>query len=145
MATGNDTSGPSPDQLLTIGEVARRAGRRASSIRYYESIGVLPEAQRIAGQRRYGPDMVRQLAVIDAAQRAGLSLEQIRDLLTAGRTGTPVGDRLRALAERRLREVEALIEQAETSRHWLQAASRCQCLTLDDCPLMDPHVPWECS
>ncbi len=145
MAAGNDTSGPSPDQRLSIGEVAQRAGRRASSIRYYESIGVLPQPERIAGQRRYGPDVLRQLAVIDAAQRGGLSLEQIRDLFTASRTGTPVGDQLRALAERQLPELDALIARAETSRHWLRAASTCQCLTLDDCPLVAPDVPWHCS
>lgn len=107
-----------------------------SSIRYYESIGLLPEPQRIAGQRHYGPEILRLLSVIDVAQRAGLSLEEIRDLITASRAGTPVGDRMRALAEDKLPEVNALIERAQTTRHWLRAASTCQCLTLDECALL---------
>ena len=147
MAESSQTPDPSADHLLrlSIGEVARHAGRRASSIRYYESIGLLPEPERIGGQRRYGAEVLRLLAVIDAAQRAGLSLEEIRDLLTASRTGTPVGDQLRALAERKLPQVDALIENAQTIRQWLKAASTCECLTLDDCPLLNTNVPSECS
>lgn len=71
------------DDLLSIGDLARRAGRRASSIRYYEEIGLLPEPPRRGGQRRYGQDTVRRLAVIQAAQRAGLTLSQIKSLLDA--------------------------------------------------------------
>ena len=40
---------------ITIGEVARRTGLRASAIRYYEKIGLLPKTQRISGRRRYEP------------------------------------------------------------------------------------------
>ena len=129
---------------MSIGQLAGQAGRRPSSIRYYESIGLLPAPERIAGQRRYGPDALRVLAVIDASQRAGLSLEEIRELLDASRSGAPVGDRLRSLAERKLPEVDALIDQARATRHWLEAASTCTCLTLDDCPLLTPGARPEC-
>lgn len=120
---------------MRIGEVARRAGVRTSLIRYYESVGVLPEPDREGGQRRYGTEVLRLLGVIDAAQRAGLSLAEIRDLLGASQSGAPVGDQLRALARRKLPEVAALIAHAEAVRRWLQAAATCECLTLDDCPL----------
>ncbi len=144
--TDDDISGPLPGgPRLTIGEVAERAGRRRSSIRYYESIGLLPEPERVSGQRRYGPEVLRTLAVIDAAQRAGLSLEEVRDVLMAGSTGTPVGDRLRALAERKLPEVEAVIDHAEAVRRWLHAAGTCQCLTLEECPLLDADAPPACA
>ena len=89
-----------PDQLLTIGELARRAGRRASSIRYYEQIGLLPEPGRVGGQRRYRPDSVRTLAVIDTAQRAGLSLDEIRALLGAARGSGGAVEELRLIAAR---------------------------------------------
>jgi hypothetical protein len=46
---------------LTIGEVARQAGNRASRIRYYESVGVLPVPERVSGMRRNSPDAVRSL------------------------------------------------------------------------------------
>ncbi len=52
-----------------------------SRIRYYEARGVLPNPERTAGQRRYSEDVFRRLAIIDAAQRVGFTLEEIRDLL----------------------------------------------------------------
>jgi len=101
---------------MSIGEVAQRADLRTSSIRYYESIGVLPEPERLAGQRRYGPEVLRLLATVRAAQRAGLSLAEIRELLNASRTSTPISEHLRALAIRKLPEVDALIEHSHTTR-----------------------------
>ena len=72
--------------LSTIGAVAARAGGRPSSIRYYaEQIGLLPPATRVNGRRVYGPDTVRALAVIETGQRAGLTLDEIRALLSLAR------------------------------------------------------------
>ncbi len=139
---GGTTGGPAG---MRIGEVARRAGVRSSSIRYYESIGLLPEPEREGPQRRYGPEVLRLLAVIDAAQRAGLSLSEIRELLSASQSGRPVGEQLRALASRKLPEVAALIEHAEAVQRWLRAAATCRCLTLDDCPLLHQTSWAECS
>ena len=56
---------------MRIGEVARRAGVRSSRIRYYESIGLLPEPERVSGQRVYDEGVLKRLAVIDVSQRAG--------------------------------------------------------------------------
>lgn len=137
---------PDPEQpQLRIGEVAERAGTRASSIRYYEMLGVLPEPERVSGQRRYGPEILRLLAVIDAAQRAGLSLAEIGDLLTASSHGMPIGDHLRALARRKLPDVDALIDHARAVRRWLQTATTCECLTLEDCPLLLADSESACS
>jgi MerR family redox-sensitive transcriptional activator SoxR len=125
---------------LKIGDVARAAGVRKSRIRYYEQIGLIPEAPRISGQRRYTPAVLRRLAVIDVAQRAGLSLDEIRELLEIG--SDPVSPALRTLAERRLPEIELLIARAEQVRAWLQTATRCECETIDDCALFDdPALP----
>jgi len=124
-----------PDQLLTIGELARRTGRRASSIRYYEQIGLLPEPGRVGGQRRYQPDSVRTLAVIDTAQRAGLSLDEIKALLGAGQGSRDAVEELRSIAARKVPQVTAMIERAVLVRNWLEQASRCECPTLEECPL----------
>lgn len=123
---------------LSIGEVAARAGLRTSAIRWYESVGVLPEPERVSGQRRYGPEVLERLAVIGTAQRAGLTLDEIRDLLAGADAGEPVGERLRDLAERKLPEVEALIARAEAVRGWLLAAAECRCPTFEDCALFEP-------
>ena len=124
--------------LITIGEVARASGKAPSAIRYYEDIGVLPAPERVAGRRRYERDVVRTLAVIETAQRAGLTLDEIRLLLEAAGDDGAATDRLREVAERKLPELAALIERAEVVRGWLEDAARCVCPTLDDCPLFDP-------
>ena len=72
----------SPD-LLTIGDVAQASGKAASSLRYYERIGLLSAPARIGGCRRYPPEVLRTLAIIGTAQRAGLTLEEIRLLLAS--------------------------------------------------------------
>ncbi len=120
---------------MRIGEAARRAGVRASMIRYYEEVGVLPEPRRVSGQRRYDESVLRRLAVIDVAQRAGLSLVEISDLLGDG--GDPIADRMRGVAARRLPEIDALIERATRVRLWMQAAAGCTCQTIDECELFD--------
>jgi MerR family redox-sensitive transcriptional activator SoxR len=120
---------------MRIGEIDQRAGVRASLIRYYEEIGLLPEAPRVSGQRRYDETVLRRLAVIDVAQRAGLSLDEIRDLVEHG--NDPMSDRLRVLAQRRLPEIDALIERAQRVRTWLSTATGCDCQRIDDCALFD--------
>ncbi len=128
---------------LSIGEVGRRARIQPSAIRYYESIGLLPEPDRVSGRRRYRQDIFHVLAVIDAAQRATLSLDDIRELLSAANDGAAIGDRLRPLADRRLRDIERLIEQAQAVKRWLEAAQACQCPALDECPLFLAPLPTE--
>jgi len=127
-----------PGELLTIGELAQRSGRRASTIRYYEQIGLLPEPVRISGQRRYPEAAVRTLAVIAASQHAGLSLDEIRPLIefVAG-DGTAAVHQLRQVAGRKLPQQIALIERAELVHQWLEAAASCECPSLDDCSLFD--------
>lgn len=123
------------DDQLRIGQVAERAGLRKSAIRYYESIGLIPEPDRVSGQRVYDSTVLRRLAMIDVSQRAGLSLDEIRELLDAG--SDPISAHMQDLAARKLPEVEALIERAEAMREWLTAAKGCTCDSIDDCGLFD--------
>jgi MerR family redox-sensitive transcriptional activator SoxR len=124
--------------LLTIGDLARASGKSASSIRYYERIGVIPAPPRAGGRRRYPAATVRTLAVIDIAQRAGLTLDEIRDLLAASADDpAAVSARLRQVAERKLPATRAVIERAESARRWQEAAAGCTCPSLDECPLFD--------
>ena len=122
---------------MTIGAVAEQAGRRPSAIRYYEQIGLLPPAARTSGRRVYGPDTVRTLAVIETGQRAGLTLDEIRALLAASPDDQAAIERLREVAIRKLPQVKELIERTEIVRDWLEAAARCECPSLDECPLFD--------
>jgi MerR family redox-sensitive transcriptional activator SoxR len=129
------------DATLTIGQVAKCAGLNVSAIRYYEAEGLLPEAPRVAGQRRYTEETLGRLGVIDVAKRAGFSLDDIRLLLTAADAGQPAHTRLQELAERKLPEVEELIDRAQAVRRWLVTATGCGCDTLDVCALFTTQDP----
>jgi MerR family redox-sensitive transcriptional activator SoxR len=120
---------------LRIGEVAQQAGVNTSLIRYYERIGLLPPPERVSGQRRYDAAVLRRLAVIDVAQRAGLSLDEIRGLLEVGTD--PISDRLKQLAQDKLPEIDALIDRAQRVRAWLTSATGCDCQSVDECGLFD--------
>ena len=118
---------------LSIGEVARETGVRASAIRYYEAAGVLPATRRVAGRRVYGSEVVDQLAFVRLAQQAGFTVAELRTLVRGFRAGTPPAVRWRALAKRKRAELDALVARAHAMRSTLEAALACRCLTLEEC------------
>ena len=120
---------------LAIGEVAEQAGMSASRIRYYEARGLLPQPERVSGKRRYGPDVLRRLAIIDAAQRVGFGLEEIRDLLAS--RDELAHERLRELALAKLPALDQLIERATSVRRLLEICSECDCESIDVCRMFD--------
>jgi MerR family transcriptional regulator, redox-sensitive transcriptional activator SoxR len=131
------------DATLTIGQVAARAGVNVSAIRYYERNGLVPEPERVSGQRRYTDEAVQRLGIIDAAKQAGFSLGEVRLLLDSVDEGAPAHEQLQALARRKLPEVEALIARAQIMRQWLLTATACGCDTLDSCALFGEQGPPE--
>jgi MerR family redox-sensitive transcriptional activator SoxR len=118
---------------LTITEVARRSGVRATTIRYYESINVLPEPRRANGRRRYDPAIIERLAFIHVAQRLGFSLGEIGLLFDQGDTTAPLSERWQALAREKLADVERLIRHAREVRQTLMSGLRCGCPNLHEC------------
>ena len=124
-----------PEAEFSIGEVAERAGVSVSAIRYYERRGLLPEAERAGGRRRFDETIIRRLEVIDIAKRAGFSLDEVRGLLTSIDGGAPAHEPLRALAARTLPAAAAAIGRAQKRRDWLAAAGACGCDSLEECGL----------
>jgi MerR family transcriptional regulator, redox-sensitive transcriptional activator SoxR len=120
---------------MTIGAVARKAGVATSSIRYYESIGLLPQPGRLHGQRRYGPDVLGKLAFIGVAQSAGFKLSEIKQLVRSVDAADGMADQMRSLSSRKLEEVEALLERTKAMKGWLEVATNCGCQTPDECAL----------
>jgi MerR family transcriptional regulator, redox-sensitive transcriptional activator SoxR len=120
---------------LSIGEVARRAGVATSSIRYYESIGLLAEPEREGGQRRYDEAVLGKLAFIGVAQSAGFKLAEIKELIEGVDDGAAMGGRMRLLSARKLDEVEALLERTKAMKGWLEVARQCGCDTPAECAL----------
>ncbi|MFN8162153.1 MAG: MerR family transcriptional regulator [Solirubrobacterales bacterium] len=120
---------------LTIGEVARRAGVATSAIRYYERIGLLPEPDRLGGQRRYDPDVIGKIGFIGVAQSAGFRLREIKQLIEGVDGAIGMGEQLRALSSQKLGEVEALLERTQAMKGWLEVARECGCATPAECAL----------
>ena len=129
------------EPLLTIGQVAERAGLNTSHIRFYERTGVLPQPERVSGQRRYRQEVLHRLSIIAVAQRAGLTLEEIAPLTGPENRSADTGRHIRMLAEEKLPHIDALIARAEAVKHWLQVARSCDCASVDVCELfVDPTL-----
>ena len=107
---------------LTIGEVAAMAGLQASTLRYYESIGLLPRAKRVSGQRRYATAILPVLAVIQMAKEASFSLPEIQTLLHSRTDGEVLSQRWQTLAAAKIRELEVVISRAQDMKTLLEEA-----------------------
>jgi MerR family redox-sensitive transcriptional activator SoxR len=120
---------------MTIGEVARRAGVEPSTLRYYESIGILPAPKRVSGQRRYSSDVLLRMAFIRVAKEAGFTMNDVQTLVDGFSEDTPPSERWRTLARSKLPEVEALIVRAQGMKRLLEEGLACDCLRLEECAL----------
>ncbi len=118
---------------LSIGEVAQHVGLRTSTLRYYESIALLPPARRVSGQRRYTPEVIQRLQIITVAKEIGFSLDEIKVLLDGLSPDSPPSERWQSIAEAKLPEVESLIKRAQSMRRILQMGLNCECITIEDC------------
>jgi len=110
------------EQLLTIGELARRAGVATSAVRYWEQLGLLPVPERIWGQRRYSETAVALVGVILLLQDAGFTLAEQRSFVAS--RGVAV-DEWRRLARRKLAEIDEHIAKARAAREAIEHALRC--------------------
>jgi MerR family redox-sensitive transcriptional activator SoxR len=122
-----------PDEDLTIGETARRTGVPASTLRYWESIGLLGAPERVGGKRRYGPQAQRQISLILLSKRAGLTLVETRVVLSGLSSSSPPPAIWQELARRKLPEITKKLAEATALKRILEEGLRCDCLTLDDC------------
>ena len=132
-------------ESLSIGEVARSTGLRPSALRFYERVGLLPQPERTSGRRRYGgkvlQEVLSRLAFVRVAQQAGFTISEIGTLLDGFSDDTPPSERWRVLAQEKLPEVEALVERALGMKALLKRGLRCECVSMDDCTLVDEDVP----
>ncbi|MBB6505693.1 Cu(I)-responsive transcriptional regulator [Sphingomonas endophytica] len=125
--------------MLMIGDIAKRTGTKVNTIRFYEDIGLMPEAARTAGGRRtYGDAEVRQLAFIRHARELGFSVDEIRSLIAL--TADPDQDcnEAGAIARRHLASVEDRITRLVALRDALSEATRsCEGGKIADCRVME--------
>ena len=124
---------------LTVGEVATRSGVAVSALHFYESKGLIRSVRSAGGQRRYGRDILRRVAVIKAAQRIGISLATISAALAELPEGhaPTVADWTR-LSTRWRAELDERIVQLTHLRDQLDDCIGCGCLSLEACRLRNP-------
>ena len=124
------------DRWLPIGEIAHRAGVAASALRFYEDQGLIKSRRTAGNQRQYQRSTLRRIAFIQAAQRVGLALSEIRAALdslpedrTPNRTDwTRLSRSWRSRLDQRIAELERL-------RDDLDGCIGCGCLSLQRCNL----------
>ena len=124
---------------LLIGEVARRTGVATSAIRFYEDKALIRSVRTPGNQRCYTRDVIRRVSFIRAAQRVGLSLEEIRSVLDDLPEGrTPTREDWHKLATRWKPWLDERIAALERLRDRLSSCIGCGCLSLDNCALYNP-------
>jgi DNA-binding transcriptional MerR regulator len=115
------SSGSMPELLLTIGQVAERAGVATSTIRYYERLNLLVADARSSGQRRYRLSNLRKLVFIGMLQDAGLALVDIAGILDAATVSE-----WKSIATRRLEVLDEEIATLLQARAYLSGALHCR-------------------
>lgn len=124
---------------MKIGELADSAGVTAKTIRYYESIGLVPAPARTSsGYRDYGLDAVERLRFIREAQATGLLLSEIQSVLELKDAGTRSCGHTLGLLERHLTEIDAQIVRLEAARTELVDLAK-RAAILDPAECTDPN------
>jgi MerR family redox-sensitive transcriptional activator SoxR len=125
---------------LTIGEVAQRAGVATSALRYYEERGLIESYRTAGNQRRYRRSVLRRVALIRAAQGAGLSLDAIgRALAEHPGSSAPTAADWAAMSSQWREDVDERIGQLVALRDQISSCIGCGCLSLEACGLLNPN------
>lgn len=124
---------------LTIGQLAERSGVATSAIRFYESRGLLRSVRTAGNQRRYEQATLRRVSFIKAAQRVGLSLDEIgQALATLPENRTPTKADWARLSRSWRERLDLQIRRIELLRDRLDGCIGCGCLSLRKCALNNP-------
>lgn len=123
---------------MTVGEVSQRSGLPVSTIHFYESKGLIQSERTSGNQRRYSPAILRYLAIVKVAQRAGLSLDEVLDALGQYQPGVHLtAAHWRRVASRWREDLDDRITQLMRLRDELGDVSGAV-VSLKECPLRNP-------
>ncbi|WP_307814954.1 redox-sensitive transcriptional activator SoxR, partial [Streptomyces clavuligerus] len=129
-----------PSDLLTVGEVARRAGVATSAVRFYEAQGLISSERTTGNQRRYRRHVLRRLSLILAAKRLGVPLAEVAEVfaelpgerMPGKRDWERISRRWAARLAARRREIERLERE-------IAGCIGCGCLSLQRCRVLNPQ------
>src|SRR5699024_4804122 len=129
----------SANRELSVGQVAKRSGVAISAVHFYESKGLIASRRNHGNHRRYARDVLRRIAIIKIAQRAGIPLASIREAFaTLPENRTPTAGDWEQLSAQWADDLDARIKRLEQLRDQLGSCIGCGCLSLQTCPLRNP-------
>ena len=135
-----DDHRPHPGQELAVGEVAERSGVAVSALHFYEKEGLISSRRTAGNQRRFRREVLRRLAFIRIAQRVGIPLAEVRDVLDALPNGrTPTRKDWEVLSERWRSELDDRIHRLQQLRDDFTGCIGCGCLSIDRCGMINPY------
>lgn len=113
---------------MAIGEVANLADVATSTLRYYEDIGLITPHRRINGRRRYLPSILTILAFIQLAKDSNFTLDEIKELIHDFPEEVPVSERWQIIANRKIQEINQIINEAQSTKALLEESLDCEFL-----------------
>lgn len=130
---------PTPTDLLTVGDVARRTGVAVSALHFYEREGLISSTRTAGGQRRFARHVIRRVSVIQVAKRMGIPLAEVaevfadlpQDRMPSKTDWRRIGERWRGRLEARRKEIERMEEE-------LTECIGCGCVSLRSCRVLNP-------
>ena len=128
------------EELLSIGDVARRSGVATSALRFYEERGLIGSARSPSGHRRYERTVLRRIAFVVFAQRIGLRLEEIAgELAKLPKNHVPRKSDWARLTKTWVQTIDRRIAELRVLREGLTGCIGCGCLSLQRCKLANPN------
>lgn len=125
---------------LTVGKVAQRSGIKVSTLHFYETKGLIRSSRNTGNQRRYSSDVLRRIAMIKAAQKLGISLEEIKLALSSlPNSRTPTQEDWEQLSVAWRTQLNERIAYMERLRDYLTGCIGCGCLSMKNCPLYNEN------
>ena len=125
---------------LSIGEVSHRTGAATSALRFYEDQGLIHSERNAGGQRRFHREVIRRVSFIRAAQQVGLTLSEIHEFMsTLPDNRTPTRDDWTRVSASWGPRIDEQIQLLERLKDRVAGCIGCGCLTMDVCPMFNPH------
>lgn len=133
-------AGLRPNDVLSIGQFARRTGIAVSALRYYEAEGLIAPMRAPSGQRRFFRADIRRVSFIRIAQQFGYTLPQIRELMAGLPEGrTPNAADWKKISEKFRETLDQRMETLRRLRDDLDGCIGCGCLSLERCKLYNAN------
>lgn len=129
-----------PATLLSVGDMAERAGITVSALHFFERQGLIESTRTAGNQRRYRREVLRRVAFIRVASRAGIPLKEVGEALhSLPENRTPTRKDWEHLSELWRQRLDGQIQELQQLRDDFTGCIGCGCLSLDRCAMLNPQ------